>query len=122
MSEHNDLGKKGEQLAQEYHISKGYKIRHTNWRFGKCELDIVAEKDGFLVVVEVKTRSTDYFGHPTEAINHKKIRRIVYATQSYIVAYNWNMETRFDVISILPDSHGNYNIEHIENAFCCPIL
>ena len=117
MAEHNDLGKKGEQLAQDYLVSKDYKIRHTNWRSERCELDIVAEKNNLLIIVEVKTRSTDYFGSPTEAVTNKKIKRIIHAAQNYISMFDLNMDTRFDVISILPDSSETYKIEHIENAF-----
>jgi putative endonuclease len=72
MAEHNDLGILGEQRAQAYLNSKGYRIRHVNWVIGKLELDIVAEKDDWLIVVEVKTRSTDTFEHPKEAITNRK--------------------------------------------------
>lgn len=116
MASHNDLGKEGEKRAQEHLLSKGYKIRHLNWRSGKNELDIVAEKDEMLVVVEVKTRSTDYFEHPEEAITNAKIKRIVATTHDYIQTFDLQMETRFDVISVLP-MQQDYRIEHIEDAF-----
>jgi len=64
MADHNLLGELGEQRAQAYLHSNGYKIKHVNWTFGKLEIDIVAEKDGWLVIVEVKTRSTEYFEAP----------------------------------------------------------
>jgi len=80
MAEHNDLGNLGEKRAQDYLISKGFQIRECNWFFGKLELDIIAEKDDWLVIVEVKTRSTATFEHPEEAITIKKIRNIVRAT------------------------------------------
>jgi len=119
MAEHNELGNLGEKRAQDYLISKGYKIRECNWYFGKLELDIIAEKDGLLVVVEVKTRSTETFEHPKEAITIKKIRNIVNATHEYIFMIDWLGETRFDIISVVP--HGNsFNIEHIEDAFLSP--
>lgn len=119
MAEHNDIGKLGEERAQAYLISKEYKIRHTNWKTGKLELDIVAEKDDMLVVVEVKTRSTDYFEHPQEAINLKKIRNIVNAAHNYIFQFDWLGETRFDIISVIPQEHS-FRIEHIEDAFLAP--
>lgn len=56
MARHNDLGKEGEDAAAAYLIKKGYVIRHRNWFFDKFELDIVAEKDHTLVIVEVKSR------------------------------------------------------------------
>ncbi|MEG1999332.1 MAG: YraN family protein, partial [Bacteroidales bacterium] len=64
MAHHNNLGKSGEYIAKEYLASKGYAIRDVNWRSGKYELDIVAMDGLQLVVVEVKTRSTDEYGYP----------------------------------------------------------
>jgi putative endonuclease len=120
MAIHNDLGKEGEERAQAYLQSKGYYIRHTNWRNEKDELDIVAEKDGQLIVVEVKTRSTETFEHPKEAITNAKIRRIVNAAQAYIFTYDITMETRFDVISVISKGQ-NFEIEHIKDAFLAPV-
>ena len=119
MAEHNDLGNLGEKRAQDYLISKGYVLRHCNWFSGNLELDIVAEKDGWLVVVEVKTRSTDTFEHPKEAINIKKIRNIVNATHDYIFRYDWQGETRFDIISVIQHEEA-FDIQHIEDAFLSP--
>jgi putative endonuclease len=128
MAEHNELGNVGEERAQAYLRSKGYKIRHCNWhnltpsgKEGKLELDIVAEKDGILIVVEVKTRSTDTFEHPQEAITKRKISNIVNATHEYIFQFDWQGETRFDVISVIP--HGqDFRIDHIEDAFLSPLF
>lgn len=120
MAEHNELGNLGEERAQAFLRSKGFHIRHINWQSGKLELDIVAQKDGFLVVVEVKTRSTETFEHPQEAITIRKIRNIINATHEYILQFDWQGETRFDVISVIP--HGKvFEIEHIEDAFLSPV-
>ena len=120
MATHNETGKLGEERAQAYLHSKGYKIRHTNWTCEKLELDIVAEKDGMLIVVEVKTRSTETFEHPEEAITNKKIRNIVNATHEYIMQFDWQGETRFDVISVIPQRQS-FKIDHIEDAFLSPL-
>ncbi len=120
MAEHNKLGNIGEERAQAFLAQKGYKIRHINWFARKFELDIVAEKDGWLVVVEVKTRSTDTWEHPEEAITPKKIRNIVNAAHEYILTFDWQGETRFDVISVIPQGQ-NFKIEHIEDAFMPPL-
>ena len=120
MALHNDLGELGEKRAKEYLIEKGYHILQTNWRIGKLELDIVAETDDWLVIVEVKTRSTETVEHPEEAITLKKIRNIVNAASEYISLFDWNGETRFDVISVIP--HGEeFYIDHIEDAFLSPL-
>ena len=120
MAEHNELGELGEKRAKDYLISKGFTIRNVNWRCGRLEIDIVAEMDGYLVVVEVKTRSTETFEHPEEAITNKKIRNLVNAAHEYIFQVDWQGETRFDVISVIP--HGQeFMIEHIEDAFLSPV-
>ncbi len=120
MADHNELGKIGEERAQKYLSEKGYKIRETNWVTGKLELDIIAEKDGMLVIVEVKTRSTEYFEHPEEAITLRKIRNLVSAAHDYIFKINWMGETRFDIISVIPKGQS-YSIHHIEDAFLPPL-
>ena len=117
MAAHNELGKEGEKCAQEYLVSKGYKIRHTNWRAGHCELDIVAEKENILIVVEVKTRSNNLFGNPEEFVTNTQIKHVINAANQYVRYYKINMDTRFDIISILKTPEENYNIEHIEDAF-----
>jgi len=120
MAIHNEIGKLGEERAQAYLQSKGYKIRQINWTFCKLELDIIAEKDELLVIVEVKTRSTDTFEHPQEAITNRKIRNIVNAAHEYIMSVDWKGETRFDVISVIPQGQS-FKIDHIEDAFLAPI-
>ena len=120
MARHNELGNEGEEFAQAYLRRHGYEIKHVNWFIGKLELDIVAEKDGWLVVVEVKTRSSDYFEHPKEAITPRKIKNIVNAAHEYILKFDWHGETRFDIISVIPQGQ-TYKIEHIEDAFLAPL-
>jgi len=120
MAEHNELGNLGEERAQAYLRNKGYQILQINWHAGKLELDIVAKKDDWLIVVEVKTRSTETFEHPEEAITIRKIRNIINATHEYILKFDWKGETRFDVISVIP--HGqDFFIDHIEDAFLSPV-
>ena len=66
MAIHNELGKKGEQLAVDFLQKKGYTILDRNWRFKKAEVDIIAQKEQILAIVEVKTRSSNYFGNPQD--------------------------------------------------------
>ena len=72
MSEHYELGKKGEQLAVDYLTKEGYKIEERNWRFQKAEIDIIASKQQTIISVEVKTRSSKDFGKPQDFVNSKK--------------------------------------------------
>jgi putative endonuclease len=121
MAKHNDLGDFGEERAADYLQSQGYILRHQNWKSGKKELDIVAEKENVLVVIEVKTRSTDHFEHPKEAITNAKIRHTVHAAEAYIFKYDLMMETRFDIVSVISGKDGDFTIEHIEDAFLPPV-
>lgn len=119
MAEQNDLGKDGEARARDYLIRQGYTILHTNWRWHHYELDIVAMKEGELIVVEVKTRSEDYLLSPEEAVDNKKIRRIVAAADAYVRYFNLEMPVRFDIITLVKGKEG-FQIEHIDDAFYAP--
>lgn len=81
MAEHNLLGKAGEDAAVDYLERHDYVIRHRNWRKGHFELDIVAAKNGELIIVEVKTRSDTDFALPQDAVTPQKIRRTVIASR-----------------------------------------
>ena len=120
MAAHNELGKKGEELAAAHLLAEGYAIRHRNWRCAHKELDIVAEKDGLLVVVEVKTRTDTRFGLPEEAVSDGKIRRIVSSADAYLRKYGIDMPVRFDVIAVTGNA-ASHSIEHIEDAFYPPL-
>lgn len=116
MSKHYDLGKKGEETAANYLAAKGYRIIERNWRFGKDEIDIIAEYDNFLVVVEVKTRSTSYYGNPEEAVDEQKQGFLIRAANEYVLQKEIDLEVRFDIFSIVIES-GKQTINHIEDAF-----
>lgn len=121
MNELQKFGFKGEDIATNYLINKGYKIRHRNWRTHHIELDIIAEDDDYIVIVEVKTRRNDKFCHPSDAVNRTKIKHIVNATQAYIFKNNILKDVRFDIISIIQLPNGGYDIEHQEDAFIPPM-
>ena len=122
MAKAYETGKEGEYEARLYLEKKGYNILHTNWHYHHFELDIVAEKDGMLVVVEVKTRSSDYLVSPEDSVDNRKIRRIVSAADSYVRYFNLAMPVRFDIISLVKNNDGSYVVEeHFEDAFFAPI-
>lgn len=117
MSDHNELGKLGEQIAHDFLIDKGYKILDRNWFFQKAEVDIIAQKEpGTLVIVEVKTRTSSFIGNPEEFVTKKKIRLLVMAANEYVISKKINVEVRFDIIAIVKNSKYQ-NVDHIENAF-----
>lgn len=116
MAEHNKLGTKGEKLAVEFLQNNGYKILERNWRFKKIEIDIIAQKNNMLAIVEVKTRSSNYFGNPQDFVNQKKIRLLVEGVNQYVISKNIDLEIRFDIIAIIK-TPTQFKIEHLENAF-----
>ena len=116
MAEHNILGRRGETLALEMLRNNGYKILETNWRYKKDELDIIAMQGDELVIVEVKTRSTDYFGDPEESVDEAKMQRMVRAAEEYIEQNLLENECRYDIISIIINKNTS-KIRHIKDAF-----
>ena len=121
MARHNTLGKAGEEATKEFFIMKGYTIREENWRCGEFELDLVIEKDGFVVFVEVKTRSNDIID-PTFAIDDKKITNLINAGKGYLKMYGINqLSMQIDVVTIVGEP-GNFEITHYENAVTPKLL
>lgn len=120
MAEHNTLGKEGENAACEMLIRKGYLIRDRNWRCGKNEIDIIAEKDGRIIIVEVKTRTNDYIDDISKLITPAKIKHIVNAGKAYLKFFGLSQELQFDIIMLHGDK-TNLSIEHIEDAIMPPM-
>ena len=116
MAEHNDKGAKGEELAAEYLIKKGYIILEKNWRFRNLEADIIATKDKMLIVAEVKTRRSNYFGEPETFVNKQKQKNLIKAANEYVIRSGEDYDVRFDIISIIL-SDTEMKINHIEDAF-----
>ena len=117
MSSHNKkLGEIGEEMAAAYLVKKGYKILDRNWHFHHLELDIVAMQGEMLVIVEVKTRANDEYGEPDIAVGKTKQRFMITSAEAYIQQHDLDVETRFDIISIVLSRKEN-QIEHIEDAF-----
>ncbi|MDO9581291.1 MAG: YraN family protein [Bacteroidales bacterium] len=116
MAESHNLGKKGEELAADHLRKVGFKILLRNWRWGKHEIDIIAEKDDVIVFMEVKTRTDDFQMHPVTAVTNEKQKSIIWAADGYLKKFNVDKESRFDVITIIK-SGESYQIDHIEGAF-----
>ena len=116
MAEHNQTGKKGEELAAGMLKDKGYEILEKNWRYKNVEADIIAQKGDMLVIVEVKTRRTTFFGEPEEFVNKAKKQNLVKAANAYIEQHKLDFEVRFDIISVVI-SGGKTMVHHIEDAF-----
>lgn len=116
MAQHNLLGKKGEQLAVDFLVNKGYDIVERNYRFEKAEVDIIAKQQDILAIIEVKTRSSTDFGNPQDFVKPAQIKRLVKAVNDYVNDNDLSVEVRFDIIAIVKDGK-QFKIEHLENAF-----
>jgi putative endonuclease len=116
MAYHNELGKLGEQLAVDYLSRNGFTILERNFIYNKAELDIIAQKEKKVIVVEVKTRNSAFFGDPQDFVTKAKIKLMVKAANEYVLINNIDLEVRFDIIAILKNQHFE-KIEHFENAF-----
>lgn len=103
-------------MALEHLQKLGYQILETNWRLGRDEIDIIAKHNNELVIVEVKTRATDFFGDPHGFISNAQQKRIIRAADGYIRERDLDIETRFDVIGIVLN-RGQRLFRHIEYAF-----
>ena len=117
MAKHNKIGSKGEQIAADFLLKKGYKILHLNWRCGKKEVDIVAVDRGVVVIVEVKTRTSSFLAFPEEAVNEKKRSNLRFAAGRFL---EWNpvyRDVRFDIVSLLFAGEELKDVTHFEEAF-----
>ena len=116
MKDHIELGKAGEAIAVEHLEGKGYRILERNWRLGKEEIDIIARDGNFVVIVEVKTRTSNVFAEPEASVTKSKQRILVRAANAYVNYRRQYGEVRFDIISIIIRAEGEI-INHIEDAF-----
>ena len=112
------LGCWGEALAAEFLVSNGYEIVARNQRTPYGEIDLVARINNGLVFVEVKTRSTDAYGHPEASVTPKKREHLIASAQAYIQEFSDpDISWRIDVIAIRKlKSPDQPEIIHFENA------
>ena len=107
------LGRIGEKIAVKHLKSLGYEILETNFTTDIGEIDIVCKDNEYLVLVEVKTRSSEKFGNPSEAVNYKKREKYKNLANIYLIKHgNENVCCRFDVVEVIKK-----RVNHIINAF-----
>lgn len=113
-------GRRAEQLAADYLAEQGYEILHRNWRCRSGELDLVAKRDGVLVVVEVRSRKSrnSAFGTPAESMTARKIKQVRDTAAVYFQQTgNSAAIIRFDVIAVTFGYGDEFTLEHIQAAF-----
>ena len=110
------FGKAAEDRAAHFFLSQNYHIRERNYRYRKAEVDLIVQKGNLLVAVEVKARSTAFFGSPETFVRPKQRNLLVMAMDDYINRYNLDVDLRFDIMAYVYQS-GQWEETHIENAF-----
>ena len=113
------LGKYGEVLAAKFLVDKGYQILEKNYKNKIGEIDLIVRDAGIICFVEVKTRRSLTYGKPYESVHFYKQRKIINVAICYLKFKMRSLDvlSRFDVISIYQDPSGEYQIQHLKNAF-----
>ena len=112
-----DLGMSGEDYAANYLEASGWRIVERNYRIRSAEIDLIVERGGLIVFVEVKTRRSKKFGRPAEAVTLNKQRKIIEAASVFMQRAEYiGSACRFDVIEIYFED-GAWHLNQIENAF-----
>ena len=120
MSTTREAGDRGEAMAAEYLCENGYEILASQFRCRFGEIDLIAEKDGVLLFVEVKLRTNLQYGAPREYVTVKKQEKLRAAALLYLSERELDVPARFDVAEVYTDVHrsaGKTRIAYIENAF-----
>ncbi len=100
MAKHIHTGKLGEQLGEIYFTENGYEILEKNWRHSHWEVDIIAERNGVLHFVEIKTRRTASYGLPEEKVGRKKMQNLINAAEEYLYLHPQWKRIQFNILSI----------------------
>ena len=113
------VGRYGEDLAASRLAADGFEILERNWRCSDGEIDIVAVEDTTLVFVEVKTRTTDGYGYPAEAVVGRKAARLRKLAARWLVEHpdRYWPELRFDVVAVVRRTPDGPAVTHLRGAF-----
>ena len=112
------LGITGEQLAIKFLIANKFEILDSNYTCPLGEIDIIAQKNSILYFIEVKTRSSDEYGSPLEAVDYKKQQRLSRIATYYIMVKDYSGDSQFGVVAVMYNSYlKRYTVELIANAF-----
>jgi putative endonuclease len=114
MSNKIKTGNAGENLAAEFLKTKGFEIAARNYRYRHSEIDLIVRRGDWTIFVEVKTRSSTWFGQPEEFVDERQARKIFEAAEEYIFSTNWLGHIRFDIVSVTLGPEPI--IEHFEDA------
>ncbi len=111
-----EMGRAGEDQAVAYLEGRGYAILHRNYHYRKAEIDIIARKGRWLVIVEVKTRTGSFYEALSDSVTRLKISRLVRAAHHFAGERRLGLEIRFDIIQVFRHGHA-YRLVHHPDAF-----
>jgi putative endonuclease len=107
-------GNKGESLAAEFLVEKGFEILERNYRHKHAEIDLIVQREDWVLFIEVKTRTSTAFGEPEDFVDDRKINKIFEAAEEWIYSTDWHGHIRFDIVSVKLGAEPV--IEHFEDA------
>ena len=117
MASHNQTGKTGELLANDYFLNIGYEVLHRNWRYSHYEVDLIASKDNTLHFIEVKTKRTKKFGLPEDNFTSKKMKNLTKAAEEYLYQNPQWKRIQFDILAIYLRENKDADFFLIEDVF-----
>ena len=112
-----ELGRSGEKAAAELLKRRGYEVVGAGFTARRGEIDLICRRGGDLVIVEVKTRTSEAFGTPAEAVGPRKRRALTAAAAEYRLLSGWKGPIRYAVVALVSRSEGGFNSEVIEDPF-----
>lgn len=115
MTDKIKTGNKGEELAANFLVTKGYEIVARNYRYKHAEIDLIVKKETLLIFVEVKTRGSSAFGEPETFVTPKKVAKVLEGAEQFMIEYDWHGNIRFDIISV--KTGDTPVVDHFEDAF-----
>ncbi len=117
MASHNDLGKFGEELGRKYLIETKFELLHLNWKHSYYEIDIIASKEGTLHFIEIKTRRSERFGQPEEAVDRKKFQRLMIAAEEFLYQFPSWKRVQYDILSIYIGKNNQPDFFFMEDVY-----
>ena len=112
-----DLGRAGEKAAAELLKRRGYEVVGAGFTARRGEIDLICRRGGDLVIVEVKTRTSEAFGTPAEAVGPRKRRALTAAAAEYRLLSGWKGPIRYAIVALVSRSEGGFDSELIEDPF-----
>ena len=116
MTDKQQFGRRGEELALAFYKENQYTILEKNWQLNHLEVDIIVKNDESIVFCEVKTRSGNVLVEPQQSVSPQKQRNIIRAANYYVLKHQILLEVRFDIVGIVFEGE-QYTLQHIPYAF-----